>query len=83
MLKWRETEIKKIFKKRDDLKYTNDPIYVDEFIKKEQMRGADTVVWYQLEKYQRFSTPFSSFILVIIGFCVSFRGRRKIFAPIC
>lgn len=50
---------------------------LDEFIKKEQMRGADTVVWYQLEKYQRFSTPFSSFILVIIGFCVSFRKSRE------
>lgn len=50
---------------------------LNDFIAKEQMRGADTVVWYQLEKYQRFSTPFSSFILVIIGFCVSFRRSRE------
>jgi lipopolysaccharide export system permease protein len=50
---------------------------LNNYIKKEQMRGADTIVWYQLEKYQRFSTPFSSFILTIIGFCVSFRKSRE------
>ncbi|MBI3235309.1 MAG: LptF/LptG family permease [Bacteroidetes bacterium] len=50
---------------------------LNDFIKKEQMRGADTITWYLLEKYQRFSTPFSSFILTIIGFCVSFRKSRE------
>jgi len=49
---------------------------LNDFIAKEKLRGAEDIEWYELEKYQRFSIPFSTFILTIIGFVVSYKKTR-------
>lgn len=49
---------------------------LNQFIEKEQMRGAGDIEFYQVEKYQRTSLPFASFILTLIGVALSSRKVR-------
>ncbi len=49
---------------------------LNEFIDNEIMVGSDNVVLWKLEKYQRFSYPFATYILTLIGVCLSSRKTR-------
>jgi lipopolysaccharide export system permease protein len=49
---------------------------LDQIIEAEKLRGSETVHLYLTEKYRRYSAPFSTFILTVIGVCVSSRKSR-------
>ncbi len=49
---------------------------LNQFIDEELLRGDKDVVYYQVEKYKRYSMPFSTFILVIIAFSLSSKRIR-------
>jgi lipopolysaccharide export system permease protein len=49
---------------------------LDEFIKKQLMQGETNVTAYQIERHNRISFPFSTFILTMIGVAVSSRKLR-------
>jgi lipopolysaccharide export system permease protein len=49
---------------------------LNSFIKGEQMRGSEEVVFYQIEKYKRFSYPFATFILTLMGVALSSKKVR-------
>ena len=49
---------------------------LDEFIKKQLMQGETNVTAYQIERHNRISFPFSTFILTLIGVAVSSRKMR-------
>ncbi len=49
---------------------------LDEFIKKQLMQGETNVTSYQIERQNRLSFPFSTFILTLIGVAVSSRKMR-------
>lgn len=46
------------------------------FIEKERNRGADNVHYYLLDLYQRYMTPFTTFILTLIGFSLAIHKKR-------
>jgi lipopolysaccharide export system permease protein len=46
------------------------------YIKAEQMKGSDNIKYYEVEKHRRIASPFSTFILTIIGVSVSSRKMR-------
>ncbi|HQQ94240.1 MAG TPA: LptF/LptG family permease [Bacteroidia bacterium] len=46
------------------------------YIAKEKLKGSDMIPFYEVEQYKRSSFPFATFILTIIGFCVSSRKVR-------
>jgi lipopolysaccharide export system permease protein len=41
------------------------------FINEERMRGSEEIVFYEIEKYKRFSYPFATFILTLMGVALS------------
>jgi lipopolysaccharide export system permease protein len=45
-------------------------------IEAEKLRGSENIHFYTTEKYRRIATPFSTFILTIIGVCVSSKKTR-------
>lgn len=49
---------------------------LDEFIRKQLMQGETNVTSYQIERHNRISFPFSTFILTLIGVAVSSRKLR-------
>jgi lipopolysaccharide export system permease protein len=49
---------------------------LDEFINKQLMQGETNVKVYQIERHNRISFPFSTFILTLIGVAVSSRKLR-------
>lgn len=55
---------------------TMDYSELNNFIKSETMRGSEEVVFYQIEKHKRFSYPFATFILTLIGVAISSRKVR-------
>lgn len=46
------------------------------FIKKEKIRGAENIHYYLLDLYQRYITPLTTFILMLIGFSVAVHKKR-------
>lgn len=46
--------------------------YIDEL----ELRGADDIIVYEIEKYIRFTSPFAAFVLTFIGLTVSARKAR-------
>ncbi len=46
------------------------------FIDKEEIRGAENIHYYLLDLYQRYATPFTTFILTLIGFSVAIHKKR-------
>jgi lipopolysaccharide export system permease protein len=46
------------------------------FIKDEKLKGSDNIKFYEVEKHKRIASPFSTFILTIIGVSVSSRKLR-------
>lgn len=49
---------------------------LDAFIEKERLRGSEKVPTYLLEKYRRWATPFSIFVLTLVGVSVSSRKSK-------
>lgn len=49
---------------------------LNEFIAKEKARGASGVEFYITDKYRRYASPFATFILTVIGVCVSSKKSR-------
>ena len=47
-----------------------------EFIDKEKERGSENVHYYYLDLYQRYATPFTTFILTLIGFSLAIHKKR-------
>ncbi len=47
-----------------------------DFIDKEKIRGADNIHYYLLDLYQRYMTPFTTFILTLIGFSLAIHKKR-------
>ena len=46
---------------------------LDAFIAEEQMKGSDNIPYYLIERHQRTSWPFSTYVLVLIGAVISSR----------
>lgn len=46
------------------------------FIDKEKERGAENIHYYYLDLYQRYATPFTTFILTLIGFSLAIHKKR-------
>ncbi len=63
------------FRHTDDVQ-SLDLFELNEFIAKEKVKGTENLYYYITEKYRRFSSPFSTFILTIIGVCVSSKKSR-------
>jgi lipopolysaccharide export system permease protein len=49
---------------------------LNDFIDKEKMKGSDEVPFFLIEKYQRMTMPFSTFILTLIGVALASRKVR-------
>ncbi len=64
------------FSRRLSIVETMNYFQLNEFIKKEKMRGADNIETYLIEKYRRFSFPFATFILTLIGVSLASRKVR-------
>ncbi|MCC6371410.1 MAG: LptF/LptG family permease [Bacteroidia bacterium] len=47
-----------------------------DYILREKLKGSNRIVLYEVEEYKRTSFPFATFILTIIGVCVSSRKVR-------
>ena len=47
-----------------------------QFIVKEKKRGAENLHFYYLDLYQRYATPFTTFILTLIGFSLAIHKKR-------
>lgn len=50
---------------------------LDEFIAVERMRGSKQIPSYEIEKHQRTSYPFATYVLTLIGIAVSSRKSRQ------
>jgi lipopolysaccharide export system permease protein len=64
------------FKKRDNIIETMSTPELNDFIALQKMYGATSLELLLIEKYKRFSTPFSTFILTLIGVSISSRKIR-------
>ena len=64
------------FKMRLNIVETMSLRELDEFIKKQLMQGETNVTAYQIERQNRLSFPFATFILTLIGVAVSSRKMR-------
>ncbi len=63
------------YRKSDDLDLMNfSQLY--RFIKSEKLKGSDKIKYYEVEQHKRIASPFSTFILTIIGVSVSSRKLR-------
>lgn len=49
---------------------------LNEFIEREKLKGSDQVPFYELEKHQRTSMPFATYILTLIGVSIASRKVR-------
>lgn len=47
-----------------------------DYIEREEQKGSNLIPFYKVEQYKRTSFPFATFLLTIIGFCVSSRKVR-------
>jgi lipopolysaccharide export system permease protein len=63
------------FRHSDDVQ-SFDIFELNEFIEKERMKGTENLDFYITEKYRRYASPFSTFILTVIGVCVSSKKSR-------
>jgi lipopolysaccharide export system permease protein len=63
------------FRRSDDVQ-SFDIFELNTFIKEEKLKGNDKLDFYITEKYRRYASPFSTFILTIIGVCVSSKKSR-------
>lgn len=63
------------FRRPEDIQ-SFDNIELEQIIQAEKLRGSENVHFYITEKYRRYAAPFSTFILTIIGVCVSSKKTR-------
>lgn len=62
---------------RDESKIETKPYFeLKEYIIREKQKGSNRIELYEVENYKRTSFPFATFILTIIGVCVSSRKVR-------
>ena len=62
---------------RDESKIETKPYFeLKDYIERETAKGSNRIVLYEVEMYKRSSFPFATFILTIIGVCVSSRKVR-------
>lgn len=64
------------FNRHNDDVYSLDIFELNDFIEVEREKGAKDLNFYITEKYRRYASPFSTFILTIIGVCVSSKKSR-------
>jgi lipopolysaccharide export system permease protein len=64
------------FRRRSNVVESMDIFELNKFIKQQQLQGAENIEVYLIEKYKRVSVPVSTFILTLIGVCVSSRKVR-------
>lgn len=64
------------FRRRDNVVEAMDLIELNKFIKQQELQGAENIDTYRIEKYKRLAQPFSTYILTVIGLCVSSRKSR-------
>ncbi|NOZ47260.1 MAG: YjgP/YjgQ family permease [Chlorobi bacterium] len=64
------------FKQRSNVVETMNYFELNNFIKKEKMKGSDNIDTYLIEKYRRYSFPFATFILTLIGVSLASRKVR-------
>ncbi len=64
-----------VFKRRSNIIQSMNYHELNNFIKEQKMEGAGNIEASYIEKYKRFSYPFSTFILTLIGLSVA--GRRS------
>ncbi len=64
------------FRRRTNIVESMDLFELNKFIKIQKSQGAENIETYLIEKYKRVSVPFSTFILTLIGVCVSSKKAR-------
>lgn len=64
------------FRRRDDFEQTMGVLELNRYIKHLEMQGADNVNYYYNALYKRIASPFSAFILTLIGVTLSCRKVR-------
>lgn len=64
------------FKRRNNVVEAMNFGELNRFIEQEINIGSDNIVLWQIEKHKRFAFPFSTFILTLIGVCLSSRKTR-------
>lgn len=64
------------FNRRDNFVETMDTPELNKYIDQEILRGSEEVPFYLVEKHRRFSYPFATFILTIMGVSLSSRKVR-------
>jgi len=62
------------FARRINTIETMDYFELNEFIETEKLKGSEKVVFYELEKHKRFSLPFATIVMTLIG--VSLASRK-------
>lgn len=63
------------FRRNDDVQ-SFDLNELSAFIEQERLKGNSKLDFYITEKYRRYASPFSTFILTVIGVCVSSKKSR-------
>src|SRR5690606_23826607 len=62
---------------RDESKIETKPYFeLKDYILREKLKGSNRIEFYEVELYKRTSFPFATFILTVIGVCVSSRKVR-------
>jgi lipopolysaccharide export system permease protein len=62
---------------RDESKIETKPYFeLKDYILREKLKGSNRIEFYEVEMYKRSSFPFATFILTIIGVCISSRKVR-------
>jgi lipopolysaccharide export system permease protein len=64
------------FAQRDNVVETMNYTQLNKFIERERAKGNENLPTFELEKYQRTSYPFASYVLTLIGVAVSSRKSR-------
>lgn len=64
------------FARRSNFVSSMDYFQLDQYIEQERARGSDKIPFYLVEKHQRTSYPFATYVLTIIGVSVSSRKVR-------
>ncbi len=64
------------FARKENYSSTMNMGELDEYIEREKIRGTGDVAQYEIEKYRRYSSPFATFILTLIGVSLAARKVR-------
>lgn len=64
------------FGRKDNIVGTMNYKELNQYIDSEQLKGSDNIDVYKIEKYRRFSFPFATFILTLIGVSLASRKVR-------